>query len=125
MAPRARDHRLLRRLLLLGLTPLVVVGVAVASVGADRDGDGLPATTTTAAARPRPVARRAPPRPASRFVERRLGSLPAPVQAAAAAVVGRSRVLLLGGLTAQDTSTDGVLTASPAGSRPLARLPMQ
>jgi YVTN family beta-propeller protein len=56
------------------------------------------------------------------LVERRSGTLPAPVQDASGALV-RGSVLLLGGLTAADTSTDQVLVARASGARLAGRLP--
>src|SRR5207237_5191448 len=54
--------------------------------------------------------RRSPPRPV-RLVERRLASLDAPVQDAAAVALDGRRALLLGGLTASDTSTAAIAVA--------------
>ncbi len=88
---------------------------------------GHPAHTTTA-----PVVQTTPPalagpararRPVIRMLtERVTGSLPAPLQDPSAAVEG-SRVMLLGGLTAADTSSDGVIAASAGGGRTIGRLP--
>jgi hypothetical protein len=58
------------------------------------------------------------------LVEHASGSLPAPLQDASAAA-WNGRVLLLGGLTAADASTDAILGARPAGARPLGTLPSQ
>jgi DNA-binding beta-propeller fold protein YncE len=49
-------------------------------------------------------------------VERRTGALPAPLQDAAAAPSGSHGALLLGGLTAADTSTDKILIARAGGA---------
>ncbi|MGB2953137.1 MAG: YncE family protein [Gaiellaceae bacterium] len=65
------------------------------------------------------TAKPAPPR----LVERRTAALPAPVQDAAVAALDSGREILLGGLTAQDTSTDTVLVASAGGAHRLGRLP--
>ena len=54
---------------------------------------------------------------------RRVGSLADPVQDGPAVALDRSRALLLGGLTASDTSTDAVRVVSATGSRPAGRLP--
>jgi YVTN family beta-propeller protein len=56
------------------------------------------------------------------FGERITGALPAPLQDPSSAVSG-SRVVLAGGLTAADTSTDGILAAGTATARTLGRLP--
>ncbi len=68
-----------------------------------------------------PVSRRRRARPL-RVVERSLGSLGAPVQDAAAVSWGTGQALLLGGLTASDTSTDAVVVAGRGGSRTVGRL---
>jgi YVTN family beta-propeller protein len=57
-----------------------------------------------------------------RLVERQTGDLPAPVQDAAAASSG-SDLVLLGGLTSADTSTNRILIARPAGARNSGALP--
>jgi YVTN family beta-propeller protein len=67
----------------------------------------------------RPV-RRAP----LRLVEHAVGLLAAPVQDASPVALGGGRVMLLGGLTASDTSTDEVVIAGASGSRVVARLPI-
>jgi DNA-binding beta-propeller fold protein YncE len=51
------------------------------------------------------------------LVERRTGALPAPLQDAAAASVDSHEAMLLGGLTAADTSTDTILIARAGGAR--------
>jgi DNA-binding beta-propeller fold protein YncE len=48
----------------------------------------------------------------------------APVQDAAAASLGEGKALLLGGLTAADTSTDGIILASRGGARSVGKLPV-
>ena len=59
-----------------------------------------------------------------RLVERRTGDLPAPVQDAAAATTAQDRgVILLGGLTAADTSTAAIVVAHPTGARQRGVLP--
>ncbi|HKT45062.1 MAG TPA: hypothetical protein VJQ85_09685 [Gaiellaceae bacterium] len=58
-----------------------------------------------------------------RLHEQRLGTLAAPVQDASPVVLGR-RVMLLGGLTASDTSSDAVVVATASGSRVVGHLPM-
>jgi YVTN family beta-propeller protein len=76
--------------------------------------------TTTAAPTPAPVRRDLPIR---RLVPVAAGSLPDPVMDAAAAPYGNGAVLL-GGLTAADTSRDDIVTATRAGSQRVAgRLP--
>ena len=57
------------------------------------------------------------------LVERSTGTLPAPLQDPSAASLGARRVLLLGGLTAADSSADGVLLATPARARTIGTLP--
>jgi YVTN family beta-propeller protein len=58
-----------------------------------------------------------------RLVERRGHDLPAAVQDAAPAPLPGGRVLLLGGLTPADTSTDAIVLATAGGSRQIGRLP--
>src|SRR5689334_13301877 len=53
-----------------------------------------------------------------------VGRLAAPVQDAAAAIVGSSRAMLLGGLTAADTSTDAVRIVGARSDRGAGRLPL-
>ena len=57
------------------------------------------------------------------LVERVTGSLPSPLQDPSSAALGGGRVLLLGGLTAADTSSDSVIVATASGARLLGRLP--
>ena len=106
------------------IVPAVVV-LAVAAVAAllllrrpAQTGASVTATTTPVVA-----TRVRAPRPAIRtLAEHVTGSLPEPLQDPSAAVVGR-RVVLLGGLTAADTSSDGVVSASAGGGRTIGRLP--
>jgi YVTN family beta-propeller protein len=102
---------------------VVVVGVAVAVAflalrRPTHTNAGVVATTSPVATipvrAPRPVIRT--------LTEHVTGSLAAPLQDPAAAVAGR-RMILLGGLTAADTSSDGVVSASAAGGRTIGRLP--
>ena len=57
------------------------------------------------------------------LAERRTGALPAPVQDAAASGLDDRHALLLGGLTAADTSTSTILLAGPTGAHPVGSLP--
>jgi YVTN family beta-propeller protein len=57
------------------------------------------------------------------LVELPWSRLAAPVQDAAAVSLDRGRMMLLGGLTASDVSTDAVLVAGRGGSHQVARLP--
>jgi DNA-binding beta-propeller fold protein YncE len=63
------------------------------------------------------VDRSTPKRVSVQVVERRTGVLPAPLQDAAAAPTGSDGALLLGGLTAADTSTNTILIARAGGAR--------
>jgi len=105
------------RRLLLGLAALVVAP-GLAGCGSKR---AAPVTTSpqTTAAQPRHVAHHPG---AVDLAERRTGSLPAPVEDPSYAWTGKS-VLLLGGLTAADTSTDSEISAGFRGARPIGRLP--
>jgi YVTN family beta-propeller protein len=62
-------------------------------------------------------------RPIMRFVERQTGNLPAPLQDAAAAATADRGMVLLGGLTAADTSTDSIEVAHAGGARRQGVLP--
>jgi YVTN family beta-propeller protein len=98
---------------------LLLAAVAAGCVACG--GHGTTATTTsTAPAKPSSHAVRAP-RPLH-LVEQATGSLPAPLQDASA-VAGNHRLLLLGGLTAADASTDAILAARPGGARRIGALP--
>jgi len=57
------------------------------------------------------------------IVARRTGRLADPLQDAAAVSLDRSHAMLLGGLTAADTSTNAMQVVSPTGSRSDGRLP--
>ena len=57
------------------------------------------------------------------LVDRITGALRAPLQDAAAASIGRGRVVLLGGLDAADTSTDGVSVVAGNADRARGHLP--
>ena len=109
----------------LGL--LLLAGAIVAAILAPRwlGTSGPTKATRTQATRPTPHVRT--PKPARvaprRLVERRRGRLPAPLQDAAAAPIGGSRVALLGGLTAADTSTDELLVVGAGGARRVGALP--
>ncbi len=102
---------------------LLVAGAAFAAgcggshtAAATTAGGSTRATTTypkNEAARPLPIRRLAP-------VD--AGTLDSPVQDAAAAPFGGGAVLL-GGLTAADTSRDDIVTVSRSGSRRVGRLP--
>src|SRR5258708_27803635 len=63
-------------------------------------------------------------RPTRSVVSSSAGKLSAPVQDAAAAIDPTGRVLLLGGLTAADTSTDAVVAVAHSSSRLIGRLPI-
>ncbi len=57
-----------------------------------------------------------------KIVATRTGTLPSPVQDAAATAVGNLATLLVGGLTASDTSTSDILRVEPASSHRLGAL---
>ena len=61
---------------------------------------------------------------ALRLVERRTGTLDAPVQDAAAVALGHDRAMLLGGLTAADVSRADVRIATATHDRPAGTLPV-
>jgi outer membrane protein assembly factor BamB len=108
--------------------PTRTLGVAACGLALAACGGGQPATrrSTGRAAPPRhslnalrPRAQRAP-RP---LVFHPLFSLGAPVQDPASAPLGRDRFVLLGGLTAADTSTDNVIVGDATGAALRASLP--
>jgi DNA-binding beta-propeller fold protein YncE len=98
----------------------VTLGVAAVAwaVVPDRDPSGpgtgtsgSPAQSTAGAVSGKPKRRPV------RLVERRADLLPAAMQDAAAAPLGGGRVMLLGGLTAADSSSNGIVIASARGAR--------
>jgi DNA-binding beta-propeller fold protein YncE len=96
----------------------VVLVAVLAGCGSSSKTAQAPTTTMARAAKAAP--RRDPP--PRTLAETATGSLPAPLQDPSVAVVGQ-RVLLLGGLTAADTSTDAIVAAGFHGARVLGRLP--
>jgi DNA-binding beta-propeller fold protein YncE len=98
------------------LVSLAVVAVAVGGGGSRHTASAAvraAATRTTQAARPATV---------QRLVPVSAGTLDAAVQNTAAAAFGGGAVLL-GGLTAADTSRNDIVTVTRAGSRRIGRLP--
>ena len=75
-----------------------------------------PGSTASAQAHPPPVRR-------VWLASAGSGALPAAVQDAAAAEAGRGRVVLAGGLTASDVSTDVITVVGRGGARVVGRLP--
>jgi YVTN family beta-propeller protein len=118
MTPRRRT----RSLLVPAAAGLVVVAGASAALllhrGSTKDTSPAKTTATVAHRHTRPVPRAV----VVGLAERRTGSLPAPLQDPSFAAAG-GRVLLLGGLTASDTSSDGVVAAGFHGARTIGRLP--
>ena len=96
---------------------LVVLVVAVAVVGgivyryAARGARETSSaqTSRSSTSRAHTTRRSAVSRVPTRLVERSTGRLPAPLQDAAAAATGNRTMLMLGGLTAADTSTNSIL----------------
>ena len=103
---------------------MVTCVAAAAAVALVVGRNGSSPDVTPAVTRPAPKARprvgRSPP-PA--LVERGTGTLTAPVQDAAAVALGAGRAMLLGGLTAADTSRAEIVLATPAGDRAAGQLP--
>jgi DNA-binding beta-propeller fold protein YncE len=95
--------------------------LALAALAAGCGGSsGHHAAATTTAAKPTPPGKRdAPPRP---LQQRPIGALPAPLQDAAYARAGDAAVLL-GGLSAADTSTAGIYVVRDAATVAGGRLP--
>jgi DNA-binding beta-propeller fold protein YncE len=111
-------------LVLAGLALVAAVVIARLVVGGGGNGSSGPSgSTTTAAERThgKPPARRA--HAVLRLAERSLAALPEPLQDAAFAPLDGGRTVLLGGLTAADTSSDSILVAAGAGARRVGALP--
>jgi YVTN family beta-propeller protein len=107
--------------LLFALAVMVALGVALGSGGGSHGG-ATQATTTAAGTTTAQVTRRAAVARVVRLSERSTGTLATPVQdAAIAPVVGG--VMLLGGLTAADTSRTDIRIARPNGDRAAGALP--
>jgi YVTN family beta-propeller protein len=108
---------------------IVMAALAVVAVGtlvwvfADR-GDKRAVTRPTRAPAPTIVPVRRHPVPTPRaLVAVKTGTLPHAVQDAAPAPAGGNRVLLLGGLTPTDTSSDAIVLTGPRGGHDAGRLP--
>ena len=99
--------------LLLAAGGLALLSAACGSGARSADG------TTTRAAKARASRAEAP----ATLVERPLTTLRAPIQDGAAVALPGGRVLLLGGLSAADTSTDTLAVVSASGERSLGRIP--
>jgi DNA-binding beta-propeller fold protein YncE len=113
---RRRGRRRLRLLVLL----LIVAGGAGAGLlltGSDRDASADDRPAVQAAANEVSVTSPA------RFVERQTGTLQSPVQDAAAVSLGGNRAMLLGGLTAADTSRADIRILTGSGDRAAGALP--
>jgi DNA-binding beta-propeller fold protein YncE len=95
----------------VGLTITLVIGRGNGATSADARAPRVPAAQTRIAARGTPL------------VERRTGTLQAPVQDAAAVALGRDRAMLLGGLTAADISRADIRIATASGDRAGGTLP--
>ncbi|HSC50307.1 MAG TPA: hypothetical protein VLD16_08600 [Gaiellaceae bacterium] len=111
------------------MSPLVVVVAVLAAVAlaalvmrATGDSGSPSAATTSGTTGAAPATRKRPkPRPVH-LVERTTGTLAEPLQDAAGAPVGRA-AMLLGGLTAADTSRTDIRIATAGGDRAAGRLP--
>jgi YVTN family beta-propeller protein len=106
-------------LALLAIAVVAAIG-GIAYGRTDHD-DNAARPIKVAAAKPRRHHHETPSRPLV-LAERRLPALAAPVQDPATAAVG-SRVVLAGGLTSADTSSDAVAADSGSRERLLSRLP--
>ena len=122
----ARRRRRLQRIcaaLALGIAGIVALSLVLGSKGkapqASAAGAGPNASAAPAHGGRAIAVRRARIATPARLLERRIGTLPAPLEDPGAAVVG-TRVVLAGGLTAQDTSTNVVIAlhGSSAQARP-------
>jgi YVTN family beta-propeller protein len=98
------------------LLPVAAVAACCAACGGHAP--SAPPTTTRAAAAPKPHVAQRP----ANLVERPSGTLPAPLQDPSVSAFG-TRVVLTGGLTAADVSSDGILFATRSGARQIGTLP--
>ena len=109
------------RLIAAALAVLAVAAIAAAVVLRRPGGTAVTTVETTQpVAAPTPVRARA--QTIKLLTEHVTGALPAPLQDPAAAVIGR-RAILLGGLTAADTSSEGVISANAHAGRTIGSLP--
>ena len=114
---RRRGRRRLRLLVLL----LIAAGGAAAA-GVLLTGRAGGSSTEDAAPRATAAIRTAVATP-TRLTERQTGSLQSPVQDAAAVSLGGNRAMLLGGLTAADTSRADIRIVTRSGDRAAGSLP--
>ena len=114
-----RRRRVLALLVVLGCAAAVAAAAIVATSGGSSHAATSPKTSTAAGTR-RTTAQK--PR-STRLVERATGRLAAPVQDAAAVALVGDRAMLLGGLTAADTSRTDIRIATPARDRAAGQLP--
>jgi YVTN family beta-propeller protein len=103
------------RLLVLVVIAASGAGAAAAALSNDSDADS---STVQTIARTRVTAGHV------RLVERQTGHLQSPVQDAAAVSLGGDRAMLLGGLTAADTSRTDIRIVTGSGDRSAGTLPM-
>src|SRR5438874_190879 len=96
---------------------LLALSVLVAGCGS-----GSKRVTSTAATAKAPAADTQQDPPAKPLAQRAVGTLAAPLQDAASAGVGGA-VVLLGGLNAADTSTDGIFVVRRSNAVRVGRLP--
>ena len=104
-----------------GAFVLLVVGAAVVGTLVFRHGHASATNPTIPAAKP--AHRNHPLRRFLHLAERQIGRLQAPVQDAAAASLAGGRTMLLGGLTAADTSRADVRLVTGRSDRPAGVLP--
>jgi DNA-binding beta-propeller fold protein YncE len=113
-------------LVLAGLALVAAVVIARLVVGGGGNDSTQPSGSTTTAGERRhgkPSSQKNRSRPVLRMAERSLAALPEPLQDAAFAPVDAGRTMLLGGLTAADTSSDSILVAAGTGARRVGTLP--
>ncbi len=100
------------------------IGVVVWLVSNQRQAtQASSSATTTQGLASRPAKQSIGRSSTTRVLVRRTGTLNEPVQDEASAAVDATHALLLGGLTASDTSTDEFELATSAGGHPIGRLP--
>ena len=92
--------------------------------GSSSTSDSGARSAGTSAASSRPVNHPRPTKaPSVHLVERRTGSLPSALQDTAPVALDGGRAMLLGGLTAQDTSTNAIIVARAGGAGLRGQLP--
>jgi YVTN family beta-propeller protein len=115
-----RNRRLLLPAVVLIALAAAAAAAAVLLLGRGHGGTGTVARPPTTARDP--VVAKAKPKRPPLFTERTSGTLPAPLRDPSPAAVG-TRMILAGGLTSADTSSDGIVSADTTSAHTIGRLP--